>query len=80
MDDFLKSYLERLKSEYSKRSAEIAAGKCSSFEDYKSKSAYVQALSDAMNWLVAARDQATRPEDEYRRRRSPSEAWSPRER
>jgi len=64
MDDFLKSYLERLKSESSKRSSEIAAGKCNSFEDYKAKCAYVQGLDDALKWCLEARNKALRPEEE----------------
>jgi len=68
MDDFLKPYLERLKKVSSERSAEIAASKCTSFEDYKAKCAYVQGLEDAMTWLIQARNKALRPEDEMRTR------------
>lgn len=71
MDDFLKPYLERLKSESSKRSSEIAAGKCTSFEDYKAKCAYVQGLEDANKWLHEAYAKALRPEDEMRTRPRP---------
>ena|SRR6266853_6964164 len=66
MDDFLKPYLERLKTESSKRSSEIAASKCTSFEDYKAKCAYVQGLQDAIKWLGEAHAKALRPEDEMR--------------
>jgi len=68
MDDFLKPYLERLKKVSSERSAEIAASKCTSFEDYKAKCAYVQGLEDAFRWIHEARTKALRPEDEMRMR------------
>ena len=70
MDDFLKSYLERLKIESSKRAGEIVAGKCSSFEDYKAKCAYLQALQDSETWLRGAINKTIRPEDEPRLKRA----------
>ncbi len=46
-------------------------GKAETFEDYKAKSAYLQALRDVEGWMVEVRDDLTRPETEAPQPRRP---------
>jgi hypothetical protein len=69
--DALRKLLDRIVKEASERSAIVASGKATSFEDYKAKSAYIQALQDVIKWAEEARREMTQPEDEMAQRRVP---------
>jgi hypothetical protein len=69
--DALRKLLDRIVKEAFERSAIVAAGKAISFEDYKAKAAYIQALHDVIVWADEAQRELTRPDDEMAQRRVP---------
>jgi hypothetical protein len=55
--------MAKIVDEQNGRSTVLLSGKAETFDDYKAKAAYLQALRDVQDWCAEVRDDLTQPED-----------------
>ena len=69
--EFARRLMAKIVDEQNGRSTVILSGKAETFDDYKAKAAYLQALRDVQKWMNEVRDELTQPEDNGRQERKP---------
>lgn len=65
--EFARRLMAKITEEYGPRAELVLKGSVA-VEDYKAKSAYLQALRDVQGWMAEVRDELTQPEDDGRPR------------
>ena len=69
--EFARRLTAKLVEEQKGRMIPILSGTLETYEDYKAKCAYLQALRNVQSWMAEIRDGLTQPEDKPQQERKP---------
>ena len=69
--EFARRLTEKIVEEQKGRMIPILSGTLETYEVYKAKCAYLQALRNVQEWMVEIRDDLTQPEDKPSRQAKP---------